>query len=124
MNQETLSAFIAGYVEALLWSSVVEQDGETVNADQFTLSTAGADRCAADCLLFCNVNGAFVARAVSLYGAAQAGHDFALTRNGHGAGYWDRDDLPEDLRQCLTAAAQAAGEANVWLNDEGEVELC
>lgn len=124
MNQENLSAFIAGYVEALLWSSVVEQDGETVNADNFPLSTAGADRCAADCLAFCNANGAFVARAVGLYGASQAGHDFALTRNGHGAGYWDSEELPEDLRQHLTSAAQAAGEANLWLNDDEEIELC
>lgn len=123
MNQENLSSFIAGYVAALLWSSVVEHDGETVNADQFELSTQGADTCAADCLAFCNANGAFLARALGVYGAEQAGHDFALTRNGHGAGYWDRDELPQDVRDHLTEAARAAGEANVWLNDAGELEL-
>lgn len=122
INQSILSEFIAGYVEALLWSSVVELDGETVNADQFILSTAGADKCRADCLAFCNANGPFISRAAGIYGASQVGHDFALTRNGHGAGYWDREELPQDLRDILTSAAQLAGTVDLWLNDAGEVE--
>jgi hypothetical protein len=58
------------------------------------------------------------------YDARQAGHDFWLTRNGHGAGFWDRDVLSstgekwsggndhdgETLGEKLTEIAQSFGE--------------
>lgn len=46
----------------------------------------------------------------------QHGHDFALTRNGHGAGFWDRGYGAVGDR--LTEAAQAYGEHSV-LTDDG-----
>jgi hypothetical protein len=36
------------------------------------------------------------------------GHDYWLTRNDHGAGYWD-DDYPEPYATRLTEAAKRAG---------------
>ena len=46
----------------------------------------------------------------SEYTAAElAGHDFWLTRNGHGAGFWD-GDWQEPAAAALTAAAHAFGE--------------
>ena len=47
---------------------------------------------------------------------AQHGHDFALTRNHHGAGFWDRGY--GDVGDRLTDAAQAYGEHSV-LTDDG-----
>ena len=46
----------------------------------------------------------------------QHGHDFALTRNGHGTGFWDRGYGVVGGR--LTEAAQAYGEHSV-LTDDG-----
>lgn len=46
------------------------------------------------------------------YGPEQAGHDFALTRNHHGAGFWDRG--LSDVGDRLTAAAHPYGESNAW----------
>ena len=44
----------------------------------------------------------------------QAGHDFWLTRNGHGAGFWDRPELyGEDVAAELTRACEFAGEHDV-----------
>jgi hypothetical protein len=42
----------------------------------------------------------------------QLGHDLWLTRNGHGAGFWDRSDdvYPKVLRKVFTALAKAQGE--------------
>lgn len=41
---------------------------------------------------------------------ARVGHDFWLTRNGHGCGFWDRPEVyGEDLSQWLTAMAVACG---------------
>ena len=45
---------------------------------------------------------------------AQAGHDFALTRNGHGAGFWDHD-AGED-GDALTESAEWFGEFNIEIN--------
>ena len=51
-------------------------------------------------------------------GPELGGHDLWLTRNGHGAGFWDRDDcLPEEARDRLTAAAKKYGEVYLSAND-------
>ena len=45
-------------------------------------------------------------------------HDFCLTRNGHGAGFWSCGNFPG-----LTKIAESFGEVNAYINSEtGEVE--
>lgn len=57
------------------------------------------------------------------YSDEQAGHDFWLTRNGHGAGFWDREVLDEDgLGRQLSDAAKECGERNAWFSEEEESE--
>src|SRR5690606_15237110 len=51
---------------------------------------------------------------------SQAGHDFWLTRNGHGAGFWD-GDWPKVLGRKLTESAHAWGECNLHVGDDGLV---
>ena len=51
--------------------------------------------------------------------AAQAGHDFWLTRNGHGAGFWDRGLGERGDR--LTNAAHVYGACDLYLGDDGFV---
>lgn len=48
--------------------------------------------------------------------AEQAGHDFWLTRNGHGAGFWDRGLGERGDR--LTAASKPYGEVYLWVDIE------
>lgn len=50
----------------------------------------------------------------------QAGHDFWLTRNGHGAGFWD-GDYPEPEATKLTEASRAFGEVDLYVGDDGKV---
>ena len=53
------------------------------------------------------------------YTASQAGHDFWLTRNGHGAGFWDRGlGKPGD---DLTEAAHTFSEVSLVLGDDGKI---
>ncbi len=49
-----------------------------------------------------------------------AGHDFWLTRNGHGAGFWD-GDWPEPAATRLTASSKKYGEFNLYLGDDGKI---
>ena len=53
----------------------------------------------------------------------RAGHDFWLTRNHHGAGFWD-GDWPEPQATALTDAAHAFGERNLYLGDDGRIYAC
>jgi len=50
---------------------------------------------------------------------AQHGHDFWLTRNGHGVGFWDRGygDIGEDLSET----AKVYGECDLYVGDDGKV---
>lgn len=56
-------------------------------------------------------------------GAGQVGHDFWLTRNGHGAGFWDRfsSGLGHAFGEHLTHAAKPYGESWIYAGDDGKV---
>ena len=49
--------------------------------------------------------------------SAQAGHDFWLTRNGHGAGFWD-GDWPIAAGKRLTKASEEAGDVTLYLGED------
>lgn len=54
----------------------------------------------------------------------QAGHDFWLTRNGHGAGFWDRPEIyGEQNADILTRMAKVAGTQNPVVGDDGLIYL-
>lgn len=50
----------------------------------------------------------------------RAGHDFWLTRNGHGAGFWD-GDWPEPAATQLDALANQFGTSTLYLGDDRKV---
>jgi len=50
----------------------------------------------------------------------QLGHDLWLTRNHHGAGFWDRG-YDEEIGKKLTDAAQELGGTDLYIGDDGEI---
>lgn len=111
------------YVEAALWSS--SADDETP-LDVLPTRIPGPEWAAVamTCAYFYVHN----ARDLLTYrpwsaDAGQAGHDMWLTRNHHGAGFWDhnskRDADAYAAGQRLTTAAHALGEAYAYLADDG-----
>lgn len=54
-------------------------------------------------------------------GAEQFGHDFWLTRNRHGAGFWDRG--LGDLGDTLTERAHVYGESDLYVGDDGNLHV-
>ena len=108
-------AFHFGYVECALWSSS-DEDGEPLDGLGLSLSDEAEAKLLADCADFFNANR-------DLYTAAgwpdvQAGHDFWLTRNGHGAGFWDRGLRDGD---ALSDIAHAYGTCDLYIGDDGMV---
>lgn len=53
------------------------------------------------------------------YTPSSAGHDFWLTRNHHGAGFWDRG--LDDVGRRLTEMSHPYGDADCYLGDDGKV---
>lgn len=55
----------------------------------------------------------------------QIGHDFILTANGHGAGFWDRDHRPRNKAalDALTEICKPYGEIDAYVSDAGEIEI-
>ncbi len=124
-----MNAFLEAYIEAALWSSTDESrpdGGDPLDANYGIgdLAPDTSARMAADCAVFEQDHAALLERAYARpgYGSARAGHDFWLTRNRHGAGFWDRDELKEaGLGDALTKAAHAAGECDLYVGDDGKV---
>lgn len=119
--------FLTGYQEAALWSSIDtikndEGEEETVHLDDgYEMHEETKAKFRQDCKDFCDFAEPQLRRAIDCtgYGAVQAGHDLWLTRAGHGAGYWDRGQLPRELREQLSDAARDAGSRELYIGDDG-----
>lgn len=120
--------FTAAYVETALWTSadVVEGIYDTTSIDDFAPETI--DKIISDCKRFQADNADDLDDDNCLsYGpdfgpAGRAGHDFWLTRNGHGAGFWD-GDWKEPAASRLTEASKAFGETDLYVGDDGLLYL-
>ena len=124
-----IEQFINGYITAALWSSMGD-DGEPLDAthalEDLAQETRGAME--SDCRKFfeqCNDDlwEYKEKRAIPIdaeYTASDcAGHDFWLTRCGHGAGFWDRGIGETGNR--LTDAAEKFGNVDLYVGDDGKV---
>ena len=121
MTYDDCDEFTQGYIDAACWTSDPDPPSGPYDAtDQRSqLCPNVLNDMAASCADFQahhNVD-------LTCDGApdlARAGHDFWLTRNGHGAGYWD-GDWPEPAATRLTDAAQACGEVDLYTGDDGTI---
>lgn len=123
-------SFFDAYVITALWSSNDESTpdgGEPFDAN-YTESDIAPEALAAmraDCDRFYAANATDLECDGVTFGPdfdqdGRAGHDFWLTRNGHGAGFWD-GDWPEPQATRLTDAAHAFGERDLYLGDDGRI---
>jgi len=120
--------FILAYRVAAVWASTGGPDPdrpEPLDEQGFDASdfTAEArDRIRADCVKFIHDNKTWLDVAGGLPTGARSysdsGHDFWLTRNGHGTGFWDRE--LGALGGLLTKAAEAFGECIVEADFDNE----
>lgn len=110
----TLDTVLTAYVECALWSST-DDDCEPLDAN-YTLDDISPDTLAvmrSDCEDFLTTN----AELLGDMDPEQIGHDFWLTRNGHGAGFWDRG-LGE-RGDKLTTMCKPYGSFDLYVGDDG-----
>lgn len=129
-SERSLKLFTNAYIESALWSSMDDDDvplDRNYGVEDIALETLV--RMQADCRAFVEANEDAIVAAIDSgqvrcgpdfeeYG--HAGHDFWLTRNGHGAGFWD-GDWPEPWADLLDKAAKAAGECDLYVGDDGRI---
>lgn len=112
--------FIRGHISCALWSSTDnsrDDGGDPLdqNYDYCDLAPECVATMVKDCEDFQEAN------AADLEGldASDCGHDFWLTRNGHGAGFWDR--ALGALGDRLSAACEPYGSAYLYVGDDGRI---
>lgn len=107
-NQEK---FTAAYLEAMDFTELGEDTQPPRGAELTELSKAQALKA---CSRFYNTYKVEIGEHIE-----QAGHDFWLTRQHHGAGFWDRPEIyGEEVASQLAQACHAIGE--VFEVDYGE----
>jgi hypothetical protein len=113
---EMLDDFTEAYITAALWSTT-DDEGDSLdsNYDIDDVATECLQRMIEDCSAFQHKHG-------DLFEGREegAGHDFWLTRNGHGAGFWD-GDWEEPTATTLTNASKKFGEVDLYVGDDGMI---
>ena len=118
-GRSALTQFVDAYIETALWSSTDNSDesgGEPLDKNYSRSDIAPETRRE----MFLDAVSFYRANLMDFDDPAQAGHDFWLTRNGHGTGFWDRD-YPESVANRLTNASKAYGEYNLYVGDDGRI---
>jgi hypothetical protein len=126
---------LRGYIEAALWSSTDESTpsgGDPLDKHYGPGDIAASSRKSMrrDIVKFVRANKGAVAE----YGEHREynpehgsvwehlGHDLWLTRNGHGAGFWDCDYGGRDeIGEKLTEGAEKLGSSDMFVGDDGQI---
>lgn len=129
----SLDEFTQGYIEAALWTSE-EQLGEEYTAQGVEPLGAGSvykpgfsdlapetvKAMQADCAAFLREHKEQL-EIIPRSNMSQHGHDFWLTRNHHGAGFWDRGYV--EIGRRLTESCHKFPEMNLYLGDDGKIYI-
>lgn len=112
-----MDKFTQGYITAALCTEFDESDrplDETYTAAD--IAPCAMERITADCQVFQTAH----ADDLASCDLEKAGIDFWLTRNGHGAGFWD-GDYPDDIGRRLTAGCEAVSMVWLYVGDDGRL---
>lgn len=115
-----LERFTAAYIEALYFIDTGDVEQPPTDAELAEDTRLDIE---ADCRSWWRRFGCYVTTeqcqaAFSNQAVVQAGHDFHMTRNGHGVGFWE-SHWPEQYRELLTQGAQKYGTLEIYLGDDG-----
>jgi hypothetical protein len=111
-----MNNFIRGYMDAMFWTeeAIIASD-----CTMFDLAKETQQSIESDCDVFLSKASE---KEQHLSDSEQAGHDFWLTRNRHGAGFWD-GDYPDDIGDTLTELSQEFKEVSLYVGDDNLLYL-
>lgn len=110
--------FRHAYVTCMLWAELGE-DGKPLDANYSAgdLSIEAGATVDRECAAFIKAAGTLLDNMTP----DEAGHDFWLTRNHHGAGFWDRDLGAVGAK--LTQLSHMFGSCDPYVGDDGLIHL-
>ena len=118
IGKNEIDEFTAHYLIAALWT---ESDDDEIplenNYELDSFADCALQKAKEDCGSFVKENAENLAQAGS---DEQNGHDFWLTRNGHGTGFWDRDygKLGDKLTEACCSKFK---EIYLYVGDDGKL---
>lgn len=131
-----LDSFTRAYIECALWTSEesLKEDASSHKADFIpaekwdvnihALSDSALASIVEDCEAFQTDNSELLGKAKMAqddYTDEKAGQDFWLTRNGHGAGFWDRG--LGAVGRGLTNVSKPYGSSDLYFGDDGKLHI-
>lgn len=122
-----IDTMLIGYMESALWSSTDESDdsgGEPLdrNYSPSDITDETKAKMRRDCEAFVTKAGDLLDKAEEKR-ADYIGHNFWLSRNGHGAGFFDKPESygGDENADALQEVASSFGEYNLSVGDDGEI---
>ena len=116
MTARDLSQVTAGYLEVAIWADLVPEGMFDID-DLSPLAVASARRDCEDFVTLIEKEGIDS----SWWDDERLGHDFYLTRQGHGAGAWDRGR--GETGEALTRLAKTFAPVDFYEGDDGLIHL-
>lgn len=122
-----LESFVKAYIEAMFFTDI---DNHIDSRDKEGFEEKGIEDIAPvtyekiiqDCKAFFTAHYELIEDHLE-----QAGHDFWLTRNGHGVGFWDRPEIyGEEGAETLSDACGLRTKfpaINAYISDDGKIYL-
>jgi hypothetical protein len=117
MNGQLVDNFVSSYLATAEWVTV---DGTTRGFTKTSKQIAKNECIDFITKVFANFSHEDALKILTYQGndvSCLAGHDFFLTRNHHGAGFWDKEvynELSPNACDLLTQIAQSCGTAEVY----------
>lgn len=123
LEEDEVEQLVASAIATLLWSELEGEEGAhpweplDANYDATDVAEESVTALRGELVAFYDSNRSDIAATGADFG--RTAHDFILTRNGHGAGFWDRGY--GDPGNRLTAAARVYGSLTAYVGDDGRI---
>lgn len=113
---------VDAYIETMLWAETDEEGCPLdKNYDSTDFSWDATKECIDDCGDFIRLLAREGVDWESEMSAGEFGHNFYLTRNRHGVGFWDREYTDQNMGGILTDWAHTYGTHGLYLGDDNQL---
>lgn len=126
ISESNVDVILAHYLRCALWASV-DEDGEPLdNGNDISDIASCAVQASRESIEdFLNLLHAEGVQWGKYWTFEQFGHDYFLTRNGHGTGFWDRASIDDEEKRAigdtLTKWSETMGSVDFYPGDDGKV---
>lgn len=119
-NDKNHALMVGSYIQAMQWATY-DDNGDYL--EDYKLSEEAHQAAVVACSRFLAVHGKDLDVVIEVhdYTYGQAGHDLFLTREGHGAGFWDRD--LGHYGDVFTKYCKGIGECSPYVGDDNLIYM-